>query len=168
MEDKKPSLSESHTSSSSLEEQADSISVSMARQRTILQVLIAIAGTDSIYHLLFIIFLFYSPCFVLPPATLSAKWHAVHSNLDDVLVVEIVIFAAVVVVRQLVGACEAVRVEGRWVRAEERGARRVFWFLLLLGNVVIAMHFVFWPVICRSCGDYGGGWRFVCFDEVSG
>ena len=44
------------------------------------------------------------------------------------------------------------------MRAEDRGERRVLAFVVLLGNVVISMRFVFYPVICRSCGyDDGGG-----------
>lgn len=157
-EDAKPSLLEkSHISSSSLERQPSPIPTFMARERTILQTLTTIAVTDSIYHLLFIISLFFSSKCIWSQADLDSKpnkasWHKVQSNLEDALVVEIIIFAVVFVLRQVWGACYAVRVEGIWVRAEERGARRVVAFLLLLGNVIIATQFIFYPVICRNCG----------------
>ena len=168
-EDEKALSFESHISPSSLEEQPETIPLSNAQERTIFQALTAILLTDSLYHLLFIFSLFYSSYCLWSHADLdskpnSASWHKVLSNLETALTVEIVIFAAVFALRQVWGACCAVRVEGVWVRAEERGAIRVFAFLMLLGNVVISTQFIFYPVICRSCGYDGGEGRFVCVD----
>ena len=157
-------------SSSSLEKQPSPIPISMARGRTILQVLANIAVTDSFYHLLFIISLFFSSKCLWSHADLDSKpnkasWHKVLSNLETALVVEIVIFAAVFALRQVWGACYAVRVEGRWMRAEERGEIRVFAFLMLLVNVFISTQFIFYPVICRNCG-YDGGEPKTCVPRL--
>ena len=69
----------------------------------------------------------------------KASWHAVHSNTETAIKVQIAVSALVLALRQSFGAFDAVRVERGWVCAEERGQRRLLAFLVLVGNVVISV-----------------------------
>ena len=160
-EDTKSLLSHAHMSPSSIEDQQKSILISMARERSILQVVVAVATTDSIYHLLYILGLFFSSSIVHARLDLRprrASLHAVYTNIEGVLRVELTVFAAVFLVRQVFDAYNAVQVQHRWVRTEERSQDRVRAFILLFINIIATTLFIFWPMLISN----DGGKRRLC------
>ena len=152
-----PSSFEKHQISSlSFEKPQTHTTIHMARQRSILQIITSIVLTESIWHLLHIISLFYTSSRIPPPANfdseLNAKWVKVHANIDTALNVEFCMFAFVFLVRQCFDACSATQVEQHWMRPEDRGRFRLLALILQFGNVVISTQFVFWPFIYRNYG----------------
>ena len=170
--EQEPLLFESLMSSSISNEKQATISISMARQRTILQVFISIATTESVYHLLYIFLLFLTSVLISPHASpdpdLNAKWLKVQANIESALNIEICIFASFFLIRQAYGANYAVRVEQSWMRAEEPRRLRVMGLLFQLVNLSISALFILFPLYCRNCDHRGEKRRTVRVNLSSG
>ena len=161
-----PSSIEKHqTSPPSIEKPQTDTTIHMARHRSISQIVTSIVLTESIWHLFYIISLFYTSCLIPPPSNsdseVNAKWVKVHANIDSVLNAEFCIFAAVFLIRHCFEAYSTIRVEQTWMRPVESGKLRLLALILQLGNVIISVQFVFWPFICRTC-KYNSEKRRLC------
>lgn len=144
-------FSKTEMSPSTLEKQHDIIFISTA-QRTRVQILTTIAVTDSVYHVIHIIILFFSSTVLWKQAHLNSQpdralYHAIHSNLDSVLGAEVGVFLFAHLVRQVFAACDAVSIQQKWMREEETGRKRTVAFVLLVANVVVTTVFIFWPLL---------------------
>ena len=154
-------------SPSSIEKPQTDTTIHMARQRSISQIVTSIVLTESIWHILYIISLFYTSSLLPPPenfnfdSELNAKWVRVHANLESVLRAEACIFAAVFLIQHCFEAYSTIRVEQTWMRPVESGEFRLLALILQLGNVIISIQFVFWPFICRTC-EYNSEKRRLC------
>ncbi|KAM0797990.1 hypothetical protein BDR22DRAFT_891763 [Usnea florida] len=146
-----PPSSDKYDDNISIEKQYNNISILMG-ERSHLQVLTIIASTDSVYHLIYIITLFFCSTVLWKHAHLSSRanqplYRAIHTNLDNVQTAEVGLFFFIFTLRQVYDTYTAVNVEETWMRREERGTLRKLAFTVLIGNVIITTFFIFWPAL---------------------
>ena len=135
----------------SIEKQYNNISIFMG-ERSHLQVLTIIASTDSVYHIIYIITLFFCSTVLWKHAHLYSRanqplYRAIHTNLENVQRAEVGLFFFIFTLRQVYDTYAAVNVEETWMRREERGTLRKLAFIVLIGNIIITTFFIFWPAL---------------------
>lgn len=152
----RPLSLESDMSTCSIETPQSNITTFMAEKRTISQVLKAIAITDSFYHLVYMLTLFFSSTVLWTHLQLYSRpekvIHDIHSNLENVLRAEVGAFFCVFVIRQIFDTYNAVKVDQTWTRIEEPGQIRFLAFFILILNAVVTSFFIFWPVLSSKDG----------------